>query len=103
MNVRAALRPHKAAPICSAPAPTSVGDMDRGYFLHAEKQRLIEDALVGYVGAGRRALQVTDDEERAAACWTLCSKAGYTTPPFFFSLQANGEGACYCSTKGRCV
>lgn len=104
MNVRAALRPHKAAPVCSTPAPTPAGAANRGYFLHAKQQRLVEATLAGYVGARPRALKAKDDEEeRKAACCTLCSKAGYTTPPFFFSLEAGGEGAHYCWTDGRYV
>lgn len=92
------MAPIKNAPTCPTPAPTPSGG-SAGYSLYGDRQRLAEGTLVGYVGAGRRLVEAEND--RASACWALCSGASYI-PSFYFSVQLTPEGACYCSQQG-CV
>lgn len=85
----------KASP-CSTPAPTPI---DGGYALTGPNQRLAAGILVGYTGSSGRELTNAGRDERANACWELCSFMSFPVP-FYFSVQMVGSGACYCSEQG---
>ena len=85
------------APPCSTPTPTPDGGA--GYTLYGPNQLLVEGVLAGYTGlGGRRALVEGGGSPEASVCQALCSGAGFL-PPFYFSVDTSGVGACYCSQE----